>query len=188
MTGMAGKNPRRQIQGKQARASGKLFEDMIRASCKWHKAEKLAKIEKAQEPVRQLGPMSPHGQFTACYETQAEPDYQGTIRGGRSIVFEAKHTDGDRIQRVRVSEKQAEALELHHELGARAYVFVSFGFQLFFRIPWPVWRDMKQTYGRQYLKPEELGQYRITAPGGILMLLDGILIKTQEGAQKNDNL
>lgn len=185
---MSSKNPRRQLQGKRARAAGNIFEDMIQGSCKWHKAEKLANIDKTPEPVRQLGPMNEFGQFKACYESQAQPDYKGTIRGGRSIVFEAKHTDSDRIQKSRVTPEQADALELHHELGARAYVFVSFGFRLFYRIPWPVWRNMKEKYGRQYVKPEELNEYRITAPGGVLMLLDGILTQTKEGAQEHGNI
>ena len=56
-----------------------------------------------------------------------------------------------------------------------AFVVVSFGLRRFFRIPWPVWRDMKKLYGRQYLKQEEIAKYKIPAPGGVIKLLDGVL-------------
>lgn len=47
--------------------------------------------------------------------------------------------------------------------------------QSFYRVPWLVWRDMKKLYGRQYLKLDELSEYEITAQGGVIRLLEGII-------------
>ena len=115
------------------------------------------------------------GRFIACFVKAAQPDYKGTIQGGRAIVFEAKHTEGSKIDRSRLTAEQMRCLEKHSKLGAHAFVIVSFGLRRFFRIPWPVWRDMKKLYGRQYLKQEEIAKYKIPAPGGVIKLLDGVL-------------
>ena len=107
----------------------------------------------------------------AIFEKQAQPDYKGTLKGGRAIVFEAKHTDGDRLQQSVVSEEQEKQLNRHAALGAECFVLVSFGFQQFFRIPWETFRDMKARYGRKYIKPEDVQEYKVRYIGGILQFL-----------------
>lgn len=170
------KDPRRQLQGKRSRAAGDFFEDMISSACSFYYEKNLAHIEKTPEPMKVLKPMPRQpGRFISCFEKAAQPDYKGTLKGGQAIVFEAKHTDNDRIDRGRLTKEQIDALERHHKLGAIAFVLVSFGLQDFYRIPWTVWRDMKSLYGRKYLKAEELKNYRIPAPGGMIELLSGIV-------------
>ena len=85
-----------QIRGKQARVAGGYFENIISASCDYYLSRGLAKIEKTPEPMKPLGAKNRKGQFLACYTKQAQPDYGGTLKGGRSIYFEAKHTDDER--------------------------------------------------------------------------------------------
>ena len=87
-----------QIRGKQARVAGGYFENIISASCDYYLSRGLAKIEKTPEPMKPLGAKNRKGQFLACYTKQAQPDYGGTLKGGRSIYFEAKHTDDERIE------------------------------------------------------------------------------------------
>ena len=164
----------RQLAGKRAKVAGEYFENMIDSACEFYKSRGVAKIEKTPEPMRPLGAKNAKGQFLACYTKAAQPDYKGTIRGGRSYVMEAKHTDDDRIEYKRVTPEQAEALQDHHELGALAFVIVSFGLERFYRIPWTVWRDMPATFGRKYIKPEEVEQFRLPAPAGYIKFLDGI--------------
>ena len=55
----------------------------------------------------------------------ADPGYGGTLKGGRSIYFEAKHTDDERIEQRRLTQEQQDDLEAHHKLGAIAFVLVS---------------------------------------------------------------
>ena len=170
------KDPQRQIQGSHSRAIGKHFENMITVACLFYGEKNIAHIEKTPEPMKVLRSMPlQHGKFVACFEKSAQPDYKGTLLGGKAIVFEAKHTDNDRIERGRVTQEQIDGLEKHHKLGALAFVFVSFKFQSFYRIPWIDWRDMKDLYGRKYLKADELDNYRISAPGGVIKLLSGIV-------------
>lgn len=170
------KDPQRQIQGARSKAVGEHFENMITGACFFYYEKNLAHIEKTPEPMKAIKPIPRMpGKFIAHFEKAAQPDYKGTLLGGKAIVFEAKHTDHDRIERGRVTQEQLDGLEKHHKLGALAFVFVSFGFQSFYRIPWTVWRDMKDLYGRKYLKADELDKYRLPAPGGVIRLLSGIV-------------
>lgn len=167
---------RAQITGKKAKEAGEYFEQMIATACDYYHERGIAKIEKTPEPMKQLGAKNQRGQFTACYLKQAQPDYSGTLRGGRSIYFEAKHTDGDRIEQRRLTQEQSDDLEAHHQLGAIAFVLVSFGLCDFYRIPWPVWRDMAEDYGRKYIKQIELEQYEVPNVAGYIKFLDGFTI------------
>lgn len=172
----AEKNIRRQITGQRSRVAGEHFENMISASCDYYLERGIAKIEKTPEPMKPLGAKNCKGQFMACYTKQAQPDYGGTLKGGRSIYFEAKHTDDDRIEQRRLTQEQQDDLEAHHRLGALSFVLVSFGLCDFYRVPWPVWRDMAETYGRKYIKQAELERYEVPAVAGYIKLLDGIEI------------
>lgn len=169
-------NMQRQLRGKKSKAAGGYFENMISRACTYYRDKNIAYIEKTPEPMKVLKPMPKQpGRFIACFVKAAQPDYKGTIQGGRAIVFEAKHTEGSKIDRSRLTAEQMRCLEKHSKLGAHAFVIVSFGLRRFFRIPWPVWRDMKKIYGRQYLKLDELSEYEITAQGGVIRLLEGII-------------
>ena len=130
-----------------------------------------AEITKTPEPMKPIGPKNAKGQFLACYTKQAQPDYKGTLAGGRAVVFEAKHTDSNRLQRSVVSEEQEKQLDRHMALGADCFVMVSFGFRQFFKIPWQVFRDMKDHYGRKYITPEDVQEYKVRYIGGTLHFL-----------------
>lgn len=172
--------------GRQNRINGICFESIIEASLEWYRIHGVAEIEKTPEPMRPISKPNKRGQFTACYTKQAQPDFKGTLTGGRSVVFEAKHTETDRIEHKVVNEDQHKRLEAHHKLGAAAFVLVSFGLQNFYRVPWEVWRDMKEIYGRKYLKPSELEQYRVQYIAGVIKLLDGIELRynTKKGVKE----
>lgn len=164
----------RSQRGAQSRLAGEYFENIIAASLRWYEDRGLACVEKTPEPMKPLRAPNRQGQFLACYVKAGQPDFKGTLTGGRSVVFEAKHTDDDRIKYSRLTDEQVEKLNTHHNLGAAAFVLVSFGLQDFYRVPWEVWRDMKAIYGRKYLKPEELERYRVKYIAGVLKLLEGI--------------
>ena len=163
-----------QIRGKQARVAGGYFENIISASCDYYLSRGLAKIEKTPEPMKPLGAKNRKGQFLACYTKQAQPDYGGTLKGGRSIYFEAKHTDDERIEQRRLTQEQQNDLEAHHKLGAIAFVLVSMSLTDFCRVPWPVWRDMAEIYGRKYMTHAELSRYEVPATAGFIKFLHGI--------------
>lgn len=169
-------NMQRSQRGRQSRYAGEHFENMITASLRWYEDKGVACVEKTPEPMKPLRAPNRQGQFLACYVKAGQPDFKGTLTGGRSVVFEAKHTDSDRIEYSRLTDEQVEKLSTHHKLGASAFVLVSFGLQDFYRIPWEVWRDMKTIYGRKHIKQPELEPYRVQYIAGVLKLLDGVEI------------
>lgn len=166
----------RAMRGRRSRAAGEHFENLISSSLAWYESMGVAFIEKTPEPMRPLRKPNRQGQFLACYTKQGQPDFKGTLTGGRSVVFEAKHTDSDRITYDRLTEEQVEALARHHKLGAATFVLVSFGLQDFYRIPWETFRDMKEIYGRKYIRQDELESCRVDFISGVVKMLEGIEI------------
>ena len=178
-------NIQRSQRGRQSRIMGDHFENMITASLRWYEDKGVACIEKTPEPMKPLRAPNRQGQFLACYVKAGQPDFKGTLTGGRSVVFEAKHTDSDRIEYGRLTDEQVEKLSTHHKLGAAAFVLVSFGLQDFYRIPWEVWRDMKAIYGRKHIKQPELEPDRVQYIAGVLKLLEGIALDYNQGKRAN---
>lgn len=160
----------RQYQGALNRAQGKQFEKYIEASLAYYRQIGLAMVEKTPEPMTPCQSLH-NGKFVAFFQKKAQPDYQGTLAGGRSVVFEAKYTAGEKIEQNRVSAEQAKYLDLHQRLGALCFVLVGFGLQEIYRAPWEVWRDMKAVFGRKYVSAADLGKYKIScSKGGLLAL------------------
>lgn len=159
---------RQQYQNKLNNAQGQHFEREILAGCKMYERFKIAVIDKTPEPFR-VTKKSRDGVFTGRFSTPAQPDFQGTLHGGRSIVFEAKRTSKDRITRNVLTDTQMEILENHNRLGALCGVCISIQDDFFF-IPWNVWRDMKEMYGRQYIKAEDVEQFRVSFDGVVHFL------------------
>lgn len=171
-TTTAAKDPMKQYQGAVNRAQGKNFERLIDEALAYYEQKGAAAVEKTPEPMRPTKDLG-NGKFISYYEKQAQPDYKGTIKGGRSVVFEAKHTTSDRIEQNRVTQEQSDRLDKYHSMGALCFVFVGFNMRDFFKVPWEVWREMKQTYGRKYATPDELEPYRVaTGRMGNLLILD----------------
>lgn len=158
------------IRGKKNRAAGQHFEDLIEAACNYYRFTKEAEIEKTPEPFhveRSVG----QGKFIGHYVKKAQPDFKGTLAGGKAIAFEAKQTSTGKLEQKVVLEQQAEALDRHMRLGATCFILISFDFQRFYRVPWEIFRDMKKYYGRKYLKPEDIPEYEVTRNNGPLDFL-----------------
>ena len=107
------------------------------------------------------------------YTKQAQPDYKGTLKGGRAVVFEAKHTASGRIEQSRVTPEQTAALNIHAFMGAQCFVLVSFSFEAFYRVPWDVWRDMPEKFGKVSANQKDLAQWKVD----ILHFLDGLEVR-----------
>lgn len=152
---------RRSYTGARSRAEGEGFESIIDNACAYYRSIGLADIEKTPEPMRPIGSPDRAGRFLACYTKQAQPDYKGILKGGRAINFEAKHTDSDRLTFDRVLTAQALRLSRTEALGGVAFVLCSFSGRAFYRVPWAVWKDMKRLFGRKYITPADLAEYRV---------------------------
>ena len=173
MTG-SGRRGYYQAAGRRSRASGLQWEQLIDAACRHYASQGTAAIEKTPEPMKPVSRPNQKGQFTACFTKKAQPDYQGTLKDGRSVVFEAKHTGSGRMQRSAISEEQEKQLDRHSGLGAACFVLVSFGDCQCFRVPWEAFRDMKEHFGRAYVRPDDLSLFKVEFRDGVPMFLDNL--------------
>lgn len=162
------KEIRTQCRNRLSNAQGQHFEREILAGCRRYKDLGLAVIDKTPEPFRVMK-KNPNGVFAGRFTALAQPDFQGTLKNGRSIVFEAKMTLKDRIQRNVLTDTQMQALEAHEGLGAFAAVCVSIGNGFYF-MPWEAWRDMKDVYGHQYVTPGQIAEYEVKFDGAVRFL------------------
>lgn len=160
---------RQQYQNKLNNAQGQHFEREILAGCRMYEQHGIATIDKTPEPFRVTSKNHRTGEFTGRFSTHAQPDFQGTLYGGRSIMFEAKRTGKDRITRNVLTDTQMEVLEKHNRLGAMCGVCICIQDDFFF-IPWNTWRDMKEMYGRQYIKADDVEQFRVKFDGVVHFL------------------
>lgn len=166
------KSPINQIRGMRNNAQGHIFEDALKQACEYYKQTGRADIDKTPEPFRVLK-KSPNGIFTGRFIDLAQPDYQGTLAGGRSIIFEAKYTTTDRIERRALTQKQMDTLESHRRMGAAALVV--FGIRDgFYSMPWSLWDNMKGRFGRQYLTQKDAAPWRVNFTGAAVLFLDPV--------------
>lgn len=165
----------RRLMGMKSHAHGAWFEELIKAACDFYRYTGEADIEKTPEPMQIIQSYG-NGQFLAYFEGTAQADFKGTLKGGRSVNFEAKHTDSDRMDQSRVTETQVRKLDNTEKMGGLCFVLASFGpARGFYRIPWEVWKDMKGNFGHKYFTPEEAKEFRIRTGGnGVLMFLNGL--------------
>lgn len=160
-----------QIKGARNRINGKTLEQIIETACGWYSDQGIAEIEKTPEPMRILSSMK-NGKFLCVFEKKAQPDFKGTLKGGRAVVFEAKCTTTDKLQQSVITPEQRERLDYHAGLGALCFVVISFDFKKYYRIPWYVFRDLKGRYGRKYIGiDDDISQYEIFYKNGILEFL-----------------
>lgn len=170
------KNPARQAQGSISRATGEGFEAQILTACAYYRAHGIAEIDKTPEPIKVISGrrQNPSGcwSFEAVFTKQAQPDFQGTIDGGRSVVFEAKATDKDRILQSAVTDEQAHAMQSHAQKGALVFVLVCcLRGRAVYRVPWEVWWRMKEHFGHKYMTAEALEPYRVQMRRGVILFL-----------------
>ena len=152
--------------GSRSRASGEYFEGMISAACQFYEEKGISVIEKTPEPMRVLKPYDrKRGQFICCFAKQAQPDFKGILMDATMVLFDAKHTDKERIMRDVVTEEQ------------ESFLVVSIGLDNFYRVPWVVFRDMKKIYGHKYMDRKDLETYKIRYSNGVLRFLDGIELR-----------
>ena len=163
---------RASVQGKVNRAQGLAFENTIEAACEYYQTQRQAYIEKTPEPMRVIAALDrKRGIFKAVFQKAAQPDYKGTIVGGRAVVFDAKSTETDRIQQSAVTDEQRDALNMHESMGAVCFVLVSLGFK-YYRVPWGHWKTMKELFGHKYMNADDLAKYEIPYLNGFLRFLE----------------
>lgn len=162
------------MRGKKSRENGKTFEGMIDRACEFYRLTGVAAIKKTPEPMRVIKNIG-KGQFICCFGGKAEPDYKGVLANGRAIIFDAKHSEDDRIQYSWLSEQQLDDLDTYQKMGAVAFVLVSLRFKDFYAVPFAVWRNMQQLFGHKHIKQSELEPYRVRADRFIEFITSEVL-------------
>lgn len=169
------KSPARQAQGSISHALGESFEAQILTACEYYRSICHAEIDKTPEPIKVISGrhQNPSGcwSFEAVFTKQAQPDFQGTLCGGSSVVFEAKATGKDRILQSAVTEEQVRALESHANMGALAFVLVCLRGRAVYRVMWEDWQNMKELFGHKYMTAVELEPYRVQMRRGVILFL-----------------
>lgn len=162
---------RASYQGKRNRALGLKFEDIVKEACEHYRSMDLAYIEKTPEPMKIIGALDrKRGIFKAVFEKEAQPDFKGTMAGGRSVCFDAKHTETDRIKQDAVTKNQWDALNIHEAMGAWCFVIVCLE-NTYYRVPWEKWKTMKEDCGHKYMNAADLHPYTLgTWPGHLRFL------------------
>lgn len=151
--------------GKQAKSDGAFFERMIEDACFRYKLNNLAFIEKTPEPMKPIKRL-PSGRFAAVYEMKGQPDFKGTLNGGRAICFEAKSTNDVKINCSRLQPQQIESLKAHKSLGAEVFILVMFlSINQCYKVPLEFWLNTYKKFGRKYLKFQDIEEYKIPCEG-----------------------
>ena len=176
----------KQLQGRRSKALGDIFEIRIGHALDRYEAEGIAMIQKTPEPfkvIRSIG----KGRFEGYFEKKGQPDFKGCLCDGSAIIFEAKHTDSDRILQTAVTDTQEKYFNQYEKMGARCYVMVSIGLRNFYRVPWDVWKDMSALFGHKYMNEKELKPYQLSEICGWIRILDGIEIGKGEPDESTED-
>ncbi len=147
------------IRGSRNRAHGAQFEAVLDGAFRRLGEMGVASIRKTPEPLRVVGRSGRSGVFAAVFAAKAQPDYAGTLRRGRSVMLEAKFSEGDRVAQGRVLPQQAALLDEHAALGAVCGVLVCLGFSHFGLVPWQDWRRLKELAGHKYVCADDLTRF-----------------------------
>ena len=111
------------FRNRQSNGFGKNFEKFVAMGCDFYREKGIADISKVDEPFRVVRLLK-DGRFEGRFTRKANPDFEGTIRGGRSICFECKYTSKDRILQSVITKRQAEVLDRKLELGGLVLLLV----------------------------------------------------------------
>ena len=172
-------DPRRRMIGRRSKASGEIFERRLTNACEFYLRNGWAHIEKTPEPFHITG-KDADGVIRGFYEKKGQPDYKGILCEGTGIMFEAKHTDADRISQNVITDTQWKSLDIYEKFGALCYVMVSVGLVRFYRVPWGIWKQMKGLFGHKFMTEQELEPYRLQEKQCTILILEGVGLKNED--------
>ncbi|MFL2071181.1 Holliday junction resolvase RecU [Marinilactibacillus psychrotolerans] len=158
-----------------AKRNGENFERLIEMTCAYYSKMGVAYIQKTPEPMKPIKVINRAKRlFQAVYTMKAQPDFTGTLKNGKSVVFEAKHTDGTNIPFDRINDQQQEDLALHNHLGAMTFILISFNMKHFYAVPYKDWMQFKEHSGKKSVNQTDLVDYQISTEKGYLNILEGL--------------
>ena len=156
------------LRNKKSSARGRAFESLLMRGCNYYRQKGIAIINKVNEPYI-VTKKTNGNKFMGRFTGRAEPDFKGVLKGGRAIAFEAKSTQKSRIQRNAVTDTQMEWLREQQKFGAVTFVVVNIQ-DKFYSVPFDVWDDMKNIYGKKFLMPKDIAGYEVKYDGAVRFL------------------
>lgn len=113
------------------------FENLIEFSNRQYEARGLAIVNKRPTPVKIMQKLN-GGWIKGFLDKQSTVDFDGTIRGGRSIVFEAKQIKKEnRFDLKNIEPHQVDYLAKCHALGAISFLLIEFaGLKTVYLLPY----------------------------------------------------
>ena len=156
------------LRNKVSSARGRAFESLLMSGCNYYRQRGTAIINKVNEPYI-VTKKATGNKFSGRFTGRAEPDFKGVLYGGRAIAFEAKSTQKSRIQRNAVTDTQMEWLREQKDFVAVTFVAVNIQ-DKFYSVPFDVWDDMKNIYGKKFLMPEDIAGYEVKYDGAVRFL------------------
>lgn len=100
------------------------FEALIEFSNRQYETQGLAVINKRPTPVKIIQKLA-GGWIKGFVEKQSTVDFDGTVRGGRSIVFEAKQVKSEtRFDLRNIEQHQVDYLAKCHKMGGISFVLI----------------------------------------------------------------
>ena len=159
---------KRRIVNRENSDRGHEFEDLIQRGSVYYADHGRAIVGKVYEPYRCTKKLE-GGRFLGQWTGRAEPDFKGVLRGGRAVAFECKSTRKSRIQRNALTDEQIGWLEAQAEMGAASFVCIDIQGR-FFSVPWYIWRDMKDVYGKKFLMAGDIPHYEVVFDGAVKYL------------------
>lgn len=160
------------LRGRRNKKEGEFFEELIEKACSVYKDKHIANIEKTPEPMKILRRME-EGKFVACFKKSAQPDFKGTLMGGRSICFDAKSTCTGKIPVSALTDEQIDSLTEHTLLGALTGVLCCYDFNTFAFIPFDIFMKAKELNGHKHWTAEEAKEHAVYVKNGWLNFLEG---------------
>lgn len=152
----------KKISGLKAKTNGKIFEGILDKYFSYYAAKGYCNIEKTPEPYRFIKPYSSY-LFVGCFLKSAQPDYKGTLKGGRSIVLEAKSVSNGRINLSALTENEYKQLKLHKELGACTGVIVYDSVESnIYLLPFIMFEEMENLFKLKHIKLNLLQKFEIS--------------------------
>lgn len=100
---------------------------------------------------------------------------------------EISETDGETYADVESSGGFTQGA--YERFGAHCFVMVSFGLERFYRVPWNVWKRMKELFGHKYMNEQELLPYRLQEKQQTILILEGVELTgedTKSGTGRED--
>lgn len=142
--------------------SGSRFEALIERACDRYREDGTAVIYKNSEPLKPRKKLGKGGAVSAYYQKKSVPDFTGVLKGGQTIMFEAKHVTGSpSMPFSRLQEHQERYLIDFESMGAQSYVLIGFDMTDFYMIPIDDYLNFKANNGKKSLNKNEIEDYRV---------------------------